>query len=954
MLSTIILSSRRFCLCTAVLALALARSSVVASAGDVVLYSSDVSFMSGAWARLSSSTGAGGLKMTTMDAGWAALDQPLAAPANYFEARFDAPAGATYQVWLRLRAANNSKWNDSVWVQFSDAVDSTGSALWRLGTASGLLVNLEDCSGCGVSGWGWQDNASWSGQTARVRFATSGTHTVRVQLREDGVDIDQIVLSPVTWFSRPPGAATADATIVPKPSSGGGITFVRAPYLQQVTSGSATIVWATRENGAGEVRYQGPDNVVRVAPAVTRLVPATLTGMAENYYQHEAPLAALTASTSYAYTVSVGGIDGGGDRFTTAPPPGSGAVRLLAFGDSGVGSVPQRQLASLMAAETFDFAVHTGDVVYGVTSGVGAGGYPQLHSWFFDVYRNWLGSRPVFPSIGNHDEEANHAAPYRDVFVLPAGGASAAYPDHAERFYSFDYGPAHVVVLDTELAFQNVARRQDQLTWLADDLARTAQPWKIAVFHRSPFSAGGEHGSDLTVRAEFAPIFEAYGVGLVLSGHEHDYERTIPWRQTSGGTPVTYIVTGGGGAPLYPAGVAAWTAASRSAFHYLRATITSCTISVEAVGLEATVFDATRLERCSSPPSSSPFGGVPIAVPGRLEAEAFDNGGEGVGYHDATAGNAGGRYRSTDVDIEATTDPGGGYNVGWMSAGEWLVYSIDVAASGSYTLDARVAAAGPGGTMHFEVDGSSVTGPLVIPDTGGWQNWQSVAASGVQLSAGRHRLRLVADANGPTGVFSNINYVHLSASGAPPAPEVVIYATDIARTVGAWRSVPDASAANGMKLVTADLGWATIDAPLPSPNDYLEATFDAPAGIAYRLWLRLRATGDTKYSESVWVQFSDALTTGGAPIHGIGTSRALLVNLENCAGCGVAGWGWQDRAYWLADASTVRFANSGTHTIRIQVREDGAQLDQIVLSPSRYLARSPGALKNDVIIVPKQ
>jgi hypothetical protein len=788
MLSTIILSSRRFCLCTAVLALALARSSVVASAGDVVLYSSDVSFMSGAWARLSSSTGAGGLKMTTMDAGWAALDQPLAAPANYFEARFDAPAGATYQVWLRLRAANNSKWNDSVWVQFSDAVDSTGSALWRLGTASGLLVNLEDCSGCGVSGWGWQDNASWSGQTARVRFATSGTHTVRVQLREDGVDIDQIVLSPVTWFSRPPGAATADATIVPKPSSGGGITFVRAPYLQQVISGSATIVWATRENGAGEVRYQGPDNEVRVAPAVTRLVPATLTGMAENYYQHEAPLAALTASTSYAYTVSVGGIDGGGDRFTTAPPPGSGAVRLLAFGDSGVGSVPQRQLASLMAAETFDFAVHTGDVVYGVTSGVGAGGYPQLHSWFFDVYRNWLGSRPVFPSIGNHDEEANHAAPYRDVFVLPAGGASAAYPDHAERFYSFDYGPAHVVVLDTELAFQNVARRQDQLTWLADDLARTAQPWKIAVFHRSPFSAGGEHGSDLTVRAEFAPIFEAYGVALVLSGHEHDYERTIPWRQTASGTPVTYIVTGGGGAPLYPAGVAAWTAASRSAFHYVRATVTSCTISIEAVGLDAKVFDATRLERCS-----------PAA-----------------------------------------------------------------------------------------------------------------------------------------------------------APEVLIYASDIARTFGAWRAVPDASAANGIKLVTADVGWATVDAPLGSPGDYVEATFDAPAGVPYRLWLRLRATGDTKYSESVWVQFSDALNAAGAPVDRIGTSQALLVNLENCFGCGVAGWGWQNRAYWLADASQVRFSSSGQHTIRIQVREDGVQLDQIVLSPAVHLASPPGTLKNDGTIVPKR
>jgi hypothetical protein len=775
-------------LCTAVLALTLMRSSLAASDADVVLYASDVSVISGAWARVSSSSGAGGLKLTTIDAGWAALDRPLAAPANYFEARFDAPAGVTYQVWLRLRAANDSKWNDSVWFQLSDAVDSTGSALWRIGTTAALLVNLENCIGCGVASWGWQDNASWSGQTARVQFATSGSHTIRVQLREDGVDIDQIVLSPVTWFSRAPGAVVADTTILPKPSSPGAITFVRAPYLQQVASGSAMVVWATLQSGAGEVRYQAGSNVVRVAPAVTRLVPATLTGMAKSYYQHEASLTGLTPSTSYAYTVAVGGIDGGGDRFTTAPPPGSGVVRLLAFGDSGVGSTPQWQLASLMAAETFDFAVHTGDVVYGTAGGIGAGGYQPLHNWFFDVYRNWLGSRPVFPSIGNHDEEANRAAPYRDVFVLPGGGASAVYPDHAERFYSFDYGPAHVVVLDTELAFQDMARRQDQLAWLADDLARTAQPWKIAVFHRSPFSAGGEHGSDLTVRAEFAPIFEAYGVALVLSGHEHDYERTIPWRQTASGTPVTYIVTGGGGAPLYPAGVAAWTAASRSAFHYVRATVTSCTISIEAVGLDAKVFDATRLERCS-----------PAA-----------------------------------------------------------------------------------------------------------------------------------------------------------APEVLIYASDIARTFGAWRAVPDASAANGIKLVTADVGWATVDAPLGSPGDYVEATFDAPAGVPYRLWLRLRATGDTKYSESVWVQFSDALNAAGAPVDRIGTSQALLVNLENCFGCGVAGWGWQNRAYWLADASQVRFSNSGQHTIRIQVREDGVQLDQIVLSPAVHLASPPGTLKNDGTIVPKR
>ncbi len=86
-----------------------------------------------------------------------------------------------------------------------------------------------------------------------------------------------------------------------------------------------------------------------------------------------------------------------------------------------------------------------------------------------------------------------------------------------------------------------------------------------------------------------------------------------------------------------------------------------------------------------------PFGGAPHAVPGTIQAEDYDLGGEGIGYHDTTAGNSGGQYRSDDVDIEATTDSGGGFDVGWSAAGEWLDYTVAVASSGSYTLSARVA-----------------------------------------------------------------------------------------------------------------------------------------------------------------------------------------------------------------------------------------------------------------------
>ena len=91
------------------------------------------------------------------------------------------------------------------------------------------------------------------------------------------------------------------------------------------------------------------------------------------------------------------------------------------------------------------------------------------------------------------------------------------------------------------------------------------------------------------------------------------------------------------------------------------------------------------------PPSSTPFNGTAAPIPGLIEAENFDNGGEGVAYHDLTAGNSGGAYRQTDVDIASASDAGGGYTLAYVSGGEWLKYSVSVTATANYTLDARVA-----------------------------------------------------------------------------------------------------------------------------------------------------------------------------------------------------------------------------------------------------------------------
>jgi hypothetical protein len=101
------------------------------------------------------------------------------------------------------------------------------------------------------------------------------------------------------------------------------------------------------------------------------------------------------------------------------------------------------------------------------------------------------------------------------------------------------------------------------------------------------------------------------------------------------------------------------------------------------------------------------------------------------------------------------------------------------------------------------------------------------------------------------------------------------------------------------------------------------------------------------------VQFSDA-TVNGSPVYPINSTNGLLVNLAtDASGSSLNGWGWWNGAYWLSQATTLTFASSGTHTMRIQIREDGVLLDQIVLSPTTYLSAAPGPRANDSTVVPK-
>jgi hypothetical protein len=162
-----------------------------------------------------------------------------------------------------------------------------------------------------------------------------------------------------------------------------------------------------------------------------------------------------------------------------------------------------------------------------------------------------------------------------------------------------------------------------------------------------------------------------------------------------------------------------------------------------------------------NPTPEGPYGGTAAAVPGAVQAENYDTGGQGVAYNVTSINGNGTGYRSDGVDLETTSDTGGGYNLGWTGSGQWFRYTVNAASAGTYTVSLRVAApSAVTGALHLsDASGTNLSGTVNIPSTGGWQTWTTVTAS-VTLPAGQQVLTLNQDNGG-----WNINYLTFASAG---------------------------------------------------------------------------------------------------------------------------------------------------------------------------------------------
>jgi 3',5'-cyclic AMP phosphodiesterase CpdA len=336
----------------------------------------------------------------------------------------------------------------------------------------------------------------------------------------------------------------------------------REPYVQGVTATSAVICWAGEEPAAGVVRYGK-------APGLGReQVDAAIDN------RHAVTIAGLDPNSTYHYRVECSGASRMTGSFRTAPSGKGSSFSFAVVGDSGSGGKGQLKVASLLRRLKPDVILHTGDVVYP------AGEERHYGRRFFAPYEDIIKEVPIFPVLGNHDVRTGNGAAFLENFHPPLGS-----PGSTKRYYSFDWGDAHFVALDSELYHGDGGGKvEQQKAFLERDLAATGRRWKVAFLHRSPYGSS-RHGGDERVRQDLEPIFARHGVDLVFAGHDHVYERTIPIKG------VIYVVSGGGGRRLYPAGKGPLTACARSAHHAVLVRVAGERFSLEAVGPDGTVFD---------------------------------------------------------------------------------------------------------------------------------------------------------------------------------------------------------------------------------------------------------------------------------------------------------------------------------------------------------------------------
>ncbi|MFQ6053361.1 MAG: purple acid phosphatase family protein, partial [Candidatus Bathyarchaeia archaeon] len=366
--------------------------------------------------------------------------------------------------------------------------------------------------------------------------------------------------------------------------------YIHLTWQRDDTAHTMTVTWRTEGAASGTVLY---DTVSREGDLERYRYSAG--GITQPYraggegYIHNVELRGLAPDTTYFFVC--GGEPGGWSRevsFRTGPILRSD-VRFVVGGDSRTGHDERDRISRAMSKFNPDFVLFGGDMVED-------GRDQELWDSFLGhMEAYWTGSNgsmiPIIPALGNHEENSTM---YYEQFALPGN----------EQWYSLDWGPdLHIVVLNSE---GDVDDLREQASWLEGDLEDHASyPWKIVVFHRNVFK--NYHPEWLSAfNLQWIPIFDKYGVDLVVNAHSHNYMRSEPinWTasktepQPSYGEGTMYLVSGGWGAPLYETVDGWWVAYTTSIHHFVLVDVyENGTMRIQAKAETGETFDEAWIEK---------------------------------------------------------------------------------------------------------------------------------------------------------------------------------------------------------------------------------------------------------------------------------------------------------------------------------------------------------------------
>ena len=319
--------------------------------------------------------------------------------------------------------------------------------------------------------------------------------------------------------------------------------FVIEPYVLHTDESSAKIVWVTPPGiDAGSVMYkkgeEQEEHQVTAQLSVPRFQHVTRGEL--DYQRHLAVLQDLESFSKYYYDVDCGdGTTFLSGTFMTAPEPGETPdFQFVVMSDAHANRITDGQsrhapVAQAVGQESPAFTVMTGD--YGANRG------DDWDTWlpYFVSARPYLENSVHWAALGNHDARPNRN--FRSLFAFNDPDGNPADEDNKGTWYSFTFGNLEFFILDHY-------ERESSLAWVKKALASSTADWKIIGFHDSIMSVGGRPFMRSSIYDEYARVFEKYGVDLVFYGHDHIYERSIPFG-SEGVKPVFYICTtsGGGG-----------------------------------------------------------------------------------------------------------------------------------------------------------------------------------------------------------------------------------------------------------------------------------------------------------------------------------------------------------------------------------------------------------------------